>query len=182
MCTTSKRPSQHSHPGLWDSAIHTCSALIQCILHLANVYVSFLCARQWAGKVNGEKHIPAFKEFTTQSWIPQIFTELLLCELDTCWTQGIRERSRAQGPQMKVTFVFFAFGERNRKQRCVMKWQDKLLRDPGLSNRLCQGRGHMYTCGWFMLRFDRKQQNSIKQLSFNKKNKLKKMSFVTNRL
>ena len=32
-----------------------------------------------------------------------------------------------------------------------------------------KGRGHMYTYGWFMLRFDRKQQNSAKQLSFNKK-------------
>ena len=30
-----------------------------------------------------------------------------------------------------------------------------------------RGRGHMYTCGWFMLMFDRKQQNSVKQLSFN---------------
>ena len=30
-------------------------------------------------------------------------------------------------------------------------------------------RGYMYTYGWFMLRFDRKQQNSVKQLSFNKK-------------
>ena len=29
-----------------------------------------------------------------------------------------------------------------------------------------RGRGHMYTYGWFMLRFDRKQ-NSLKQLSFN---------------
>ena len=27
----------------------------------------------------------------------------------------------------------------------------------------------MYTYGWFMLRFDRKQQNSVKQLFFNKK-------------
>ena len=36
------------------------------------------------------------------------------------------------------------------------------------------GRGHMYTYGWFMLMFDR-QQNSVKQLSFNQKiNKLKK--------
>ena len=26
-----------------------------------------------------------------------------------------------------------------------------------------------WTAGWFMLRFDRKQQNSVKQLSFNKK-------------
>ena len=32
-----------------------------------------------------------------------------------------------------------------------------------------KGRGYMYTYGWFMLRSDRKQQNSVKQLSFNKK-------------
>ena len=32
-----------------------------------------------------------------------------------------------------------------------------------------KGRGYMYTYVWFMLRFDRKQQNSVKQLSFNKK-------------
>ena len=32
-----------------------------------------------------------------------------------------------------------------------------------------KGRGHMYTYGWLILRFDRKQQNSVKQLSFNKK-------------
>ena len=46
---------------------------------------------------------------------------------------------------------------------------------PGLCNNLegweggSRGRGSMYTCGWFILRFDRKQQNSVKQLSFNKK-------------
>ena len=32
-----------------------------------------------------------------------------------------------------------------------------------------KGKGYMFTYGLFMLRFDRKQQNSIKQLSFNKK-------------
>ena len=26
-----------------------------------------------------------------------------------------------------------------------------------------KGRGYMYTYGWFMLRFDRKQQHSVKQ-------------------
>ena len=31
-------------------------------------------------------------------------------------------------------------------------------------------RGYLYTYGWFLLRFDRKQQNSVKQLSLNKKN------------
>ena len=28
--------------------------------------------------------------------------------------------------------------------------------------------GHLYTYGWFMLMFDRKQQNTVKQLSFKK--------------
>ena len=32
-----------------------------------------------------------------------------------------------------------------------------------------EGKGYMYTYGWFMLRFDRKQQNSVKQLFFNLK-------------
>ena len=36
-----------------------------------------------------------------------------------------------------------------------------------------KGGGYMYTGGWFMLRFDRKQQNSVKHLSFNKKIKKK---------
>ena len=36
-------------------------------------------------------------------------------------------------------------------------------------DRGSRGRGYMYTYGWFMLRFDRKQQNYVKQLSFNKK-------------
>ena len=39
-----------------------------------------------------------------------------------------------------------------------------------------EGRGYMYTYGWFMLRFDRKQQNSVKQLSFSKKINLKKFT------
>ena len=38
-----------------------------------------------------------------------------------------------------------------------------------------KGRDYIYTYGWFMLRFDRKQQNSVKQLSFNKKINLKKI-------
>ena len=33
-----------------------------------------------------------------------------------------------------------------------------------------KGRGYVYTYGLFMLRFDRKHQNSVKQLSFNKIN------------
>ena len=30
-----------------------------------------------------------------------------------------------------------------------------------------KGSGYMYTYGCFMLRFDRKQQNSVKQIAFN---------------
>ena len=50
--------------------------------------------------------------------------------------------------------------------------QDKENSD---NSELCwskKGR-EMYFYGWFMLRFDRKQQNSVKQLSFNKKKILK---------
>ena len=41
-----------------------------------------------------------------------------------------------------------------------------------------KGRGYMYTYSWFMLRFDIKQQNSVKQLSFNKKYKLNKQTKI----
>ena len=44
----------------------------------------------------------------------------------------------------------------------------------GRWEEISKGRGYMYTYGWFMLRFDRKQLNSVKQLSFNKKRKEKK--------
>ena len=36
------------------------------------------------------------------------------------------------------------------------------------------GRGHVCTYGWFLLMYDRKQQNSVKQLSFDKKIKWQK--------
>ena len=42
-----------------------------------------------------------------------------------------------------------------------------------------KGRGYMYTYGWFMLRLDRKQQNSVKQLSFNKKINWKKRTTLS---
>ena len=38
----------------------------------------------------------------------------------------------------------------------------------GKWERVSKGRRYMYTRGLFMLRFKRKQQNSLKQLSFNK--------------
>ena len=34
--------------------------------------------------------------------------------------------------------------------------------------REVQKGGDMYTYGWFILRFDKEQQNSVKQLSFDK--------------
>ena len=40
------------------------------------------------------------------------------------------------------------------------------------------GRGHMYTYGWFIFRFDRKPQNSAKQLFFYWKITLKKQEEV----
>ena len=38
----------------------------------------------------------------------------------------------------------------------------------GKWERASKKRGYMYNYGLFMLRFDRKEQNSVKQLSFNK--------------
>ena len=38
-----------------------------------------------------------------------------------------------------------------------------------MGGRFKRERGYMYTYGWLMLRFDGKQQNYVKQLSFNKK-------------
>ena len=52
-------------------------------------------------------------------------------------------------------------GKRRRGQQ-RMRWG-------GRWEGVSKGRGYMYTYGWFMLRFDRKQQNSVKQLSFNRK-------------
>ena len=37
-----------------------------------------------------------------------------------------------------------------------------------------KGRGYMSSYGWFILRFDRKQQNSVRLLFFNKKIKTNK--------
>ena len=39
----------------------------------------------------------------------------------------------------------------------------------GVGDGMEGGDIYIYTYGWFMLRFDRKQKNSVKQLSFNKK-------------
>jgi len=45
----------------------------------------------------------------------------------------------------------------------------------GDRRKVQKGGGYMYTYGWFMLSFDRKQQNSVKQLSFNKNKLIKKL-------
>ena len=47
--------------------------------------------------------------------------------------------------------------------------------------RVSKGRGYMYTYGWFMLGFNRKQNktNSVKQLSLNKKIKNRKGNPLT---
>ena len=61
-------------------------------------------------------------------------------------------------------------------QRDFAVWLRELKQ--GLCNRLKGGeeremgrRGHGYTYGWFLLMYDRKPQNSVKQLSFNQKNR-----------
>ena len=48
-------------------------------------------------------------------------------------------------------------------------YQPRGVGQGGRLDGVSKGRGYMYTYDWFMLRFDRKQQNSVKQLFFNKK-------------
>ena len=55
-------------------------------------------------------------------------------------------------------------------QRELAVWLRKLKQGLCINLEVWEGEGyggkfHIY--GWFMLRFDRKQQNSVKQLSFN---------------
>ena len=50
-----------------------------------------------------------------------------------------------------------------------MRLQWEVAKRGGRWEGCSKGREYMYTYGWFMLRFDRKRQNSAKQLSFNKK-------------
>ena len=51
----------------------------------------------------------------------------------------------------------------------------------GKWERGSRGRGHMYTYSGFMLVFDRKQQNSVKKLSFKNKNKFNFLKFILNK-
>ena len=61
----------------------------------------------------------------------------------------------------------FAVWFRKLKQGFCMNLEGWYVEGDG--REIQKGGGYMYTYGWFMLRFDRKQQNSVKQLSFNKK-------------
>ena len=57
------------------------------------------------------------------------------------------------------------YGSGNSKQGLCINlegWDGREVQEGG-----SRGRGLMYTYGWFILKFDRKQQNSVKQLSFN---------------
>ena len=52
-------------------------------------------------------------------------------------------------------------------------YQPRGVRSGGRQEGVSKERGYKYTYGLFMVRFDRKQQNSIKKLSFKKINFLK---------
>ena len=45
-----------------------------------------------------------------------------------------------------------------------------------------RGRGHMYTCDWFMLMYGRNQHNTIKQISCNKKKSTERVFSLTNKV
>ena len=56
--------------------------------------------------------------------------------------------------------------------RYIKKWQPRGMWWGGRGGKV--QKGYMCTYDWFMLRFDRHQQSSVKQLYFNKKiNQLK---------
>ena len=48
-------------------------------------------------------------------------------------------------------------------------YQPRVVGWGGIWEGVSKGRGYMYTYSGFMLRLDRKQQNSVKKFSFNKK-------------
>ena len=52
-------------------------------------------------------------------------------------------------------------------------WQSRRVEGGGRWKGCSGGRGHGSTCGWFLM-YDRKLQNSVKQISFNFKNKVAK--------
>ena len=64
----------------------------------------------------------------------------------------------------------FAIWLRDSNRGSVSTWRDGMGREMGGRFK----REGIYVYLWLIQRFDRKQQNSVKQLSFNKKNKLKK--------
>ena len=75
------------------------------------------------------------------NWESNIETYITICKIDSQWEFAVCLRELKQGLCINLE-----------------EWDGE-----GGS----RGRGHMYTYGWFILMFDRKQQNSIRQLSFN---------------
>ena len=69
---------------------------------------------------------------------------IIICKIDSQWEFAIWLRKLKQGLSINLE-----------------EWDGE-----GGGRELQEG---IYTYGQFMLRFDRKQQNSVKQLSFNKK-------------
>ena len=70
-------------------------------------------------------------------------TYITICKIDSQWEFAVWLRKLKQGPR-------------------VVGWG-------GIWEGVSKGRGYMYTYSGFMLRLDRKQQNSVKKFSFNKK-------------
>ena len=56
---------------------------------------------------------------------------------------------------------------RAKETQTVPLYQPREVRCGGIWEGGSKGRGYIYPYGWFILRFDRKELNSVKQLSFN---------------
>ena len=64
--------------------------------------------------------------------------------------------------------IFTLFSAAGGNLLCAL-WQPRRLGWGGRWEGGSRGRGHVYTCGWFMLMYGRNQHSIVKQLSSNKK-------------
>jgi len=75
-------------------------------------------------------------------------------------------------PSLLSSVCFFKSGRRSSTEMEIKRFLCSQSRGVGWGGRpegSSKGRRYTYTHTPFMLRFDRKRQNSVKQLSFNKK-------------
>jgi len=147
--------------------------------------------RRWVGGSKGRRYM-----YTTTKSLQSCLT---LCDPIDCSPPGSRVPGILQARTLEWAAISFSNAWKwkvkvksfSRVRPSVTPWTAAYQASPSMgfsrqeywSGVPLPSPRYMYTCGygWFMLRFDRKQQNSVQQLSFNKKIK-KTMSFRTSNL